>query len=109
MCCSPSTAITNRPPISQGWASDNTDTPPKDQGWANEDNGSDSNSQNPTDENKRGNPPTVTGPPDILRHRNLRLLPTACGTYEGDRILGGNRTMLYEYPWMVLIAYNSRK
>lgn len=49
-------------------------------------------------------------PPDIQGHRNLDLLPRNCGQFSDDfRIWGGNRTFLFEMPWMVLIAYNSRK
>lgn len=48
-------------------------------------------------------------PPDIRGHRNLDLLPTNCGPVPDDfRISGGNRTFLFEMPWMVLLAYNSR-
>lgn len=49
-------------------------------------------------------------PPDIRGHRNLDLLPRNCGPFSDDfRIFGGNKTFLFEMPWMVLIAYNSRK
>lgn len=48
--------------------------------------------------------------PDIRGHRNLDILPRNCGQFTDDfRIWGGNRTFLFEMPWMVLIAYNSRK
>ncbi|KAL0869174.1 hypothetical protein ABMA27_007460 [Loxostege sticticalis] len=46
-------------------------------------------------------------PPDIEGHRNLRLLSEDCGIVDSDRIFGGNRTRLYELPWMVLLSYNS--
>ncbi|CAG4953649.1 unnamed protein product [Parnassius apollo] len=49
------------------------------------------------------------GPPDVRTHPNLSLLPTQCGVIESDRIFGGNRTRLYEMPWMVLIAYDSAR
>lgn len=48
-------------------------------------------------------------PPDISRHRNLRLLPKNCGILEDNRILGGNKTALFEMPWMVLISYDSAR
>ncbi|XP_037294219.1 serine protease grass-like [Manduca sexta] len=40
-------------------------------------------------------------------HRNIGLLPTDCGSIESDRIIGGNRTRLFEMPWMVLLSYQS--
>ncbi|KAI8425106.1 hypothetical protein MSG28_006961 [Choristoneura fumiferana] len=45
--------------------------------------------------------------PDVSRHQNLRLLPTNCGPIEDNKIFGGNRTGLFEMPWMVLLSYNS--
>lgn len=59
--------------------------------------------------NKNGNNNSDNGPPDVSRHQNLGLLPTQCGSIENDRIFGGNKTRLYEMPWMVLIAYDSGK
>lgn len=48
--------------------------------------------------------------PDIQGHKNLALLPTKCGPFSDDfRIWGGDMAALYEMPWMVLIAYDSRK
>ncbi|CAG9789268.1 unnamed protein product [Diatraea saccharalis] len=48
------------------------------------------------------------GLPNVQNHPNLRLLPTTnCGIYDSDRVFGGNRTRLYEMPWMVLLAYDS--
>ncbi|CAH0594200.1 unnamed protein product [Chrysodeixis includens] len=49
----------------------------------------------------------VTGPVSVENHPNLGLLPIQCGNIESDRIWGGNRTRLYEMPWMVLLSYNS--
>ncbi|GBP04042.1 CLIP domain-containing serine protease 2 [Eumeta japonica] len=46
-------------------------------------------------------------PPDVSQHNNLRKLPRNCGATEEERIWGGNRTGLFEMPWMVLIAYDS--
>lgn len=78
--------------------------------------------QNPWDRDRNENEnkpltrkPTPTNvnadsPPDIRGHRNLELLPKKCGQFSDDfRIWGGNRTYLFEMPWMVLIAYDSRK
>ncbi|CAH2094427.1 unnamed protein product [Euphydryas editha] len=47
--------------------------------------------------------------PDIRYHRNLNLLPSQCGPVEGERIFGGNRTRLFEMPWMVLLTYDSAR
>lgn len=64
---------------------------------------------------RKPNPSVLTNvnnnsPPDIRGHRNLDLLPRLCGPFSDDfRIWGGNKTYLFEMPWMVLIAYNSRK
>lgn len=51
----------------------------------------------------------TTGPVSVENHPNLDLLPINCGNIESDRIWGGNRTRLYEMPWMVLLSYNSGK
>lgn len=49
-------------------------------------------------------------PPDVSRHRNLNLLPRSCGPLPSDeRITNGNKTELYEFPWMVLISYQTGK
>lgn len=47
------------------------------------------------------------GAPDVQNHPNLKLLPSDCGVYDSDRLFGGNKTRLYEMPWMVLLAYDS--
>lgn len=43
-------------------------------------------------------------PPSVARHRNLKLLNDGCGEFEEDRIIGGNKTGLLEFPWMALIS-----
>lgn len=45
-------------------------------------------------------------PPSVENHKNLRLLPhlSECGTSSADRLYGGNKTDLLEYPWMALIS-----
>ncbi|OWR50265.1 seminal fluid protein CSSFP032 [Danaus plexippus plexippus] len=50
---------------------------------------------------------TIDSIPDIRYHPKLNLLPTNCGVIENDRIFGGNRTRLFEMPWMVLLSYDS--
>ncbi|XP_068619449.1 CLIP domain-containing serine protease HP8-like [Battus philenor] len=65
---------------------------------------------NASDENKNGMNEFVNrGLPDVRRHHNIKLLPTQCGAIESDRIFGGNKTRLFEMPWMVLIAYDSAR
>ncbi|XP_045470280.1 serine protease grass-like [Harmonia axyridis] len=45
-------------------------------------------------------------PPDVSGHRNLRLLPEDCGRLDTDvRIINGNQTGLFEFPWMALLSY----
>ncbi|XP_077300204.1 CLIP domain-containing serine protease HP8-like isoform X2 [Arctopsyche grandis] len=48
-------------------------------------------------------------PPDVTRHPNLSMLPTNCGPLEDDRILGGNKTGVFDFPWMALLAYNTAR
>ncbi|XP_044746566.1 serine protease grass-like [Coccinella septempunctata] len=44
--------------------------------------------------------------PDVSSHRNLRLLPEDCGRLSTDeRIINGNQTGLFEFPWMALLSY----
>ncbi|CAK1550567.1 unnamed protein product [Leptosia nina] len=57
--------------------------------------------------NNRGETNSVDQPPNVSNHPNLRLLPENCGSIENDRIFGGNRTSLFEMPWMVLLSYQS--
>lgn len=55
-------------------------------------------------------PPEVANlPPDVSGHRNIDLInPINCGPIAIDRIYGGNKTAPFEFPWMVLIAYNTK-
>lgn len=58
-------------------------------------------------ENNQRNDPD---PPDVSDHINLRLLPQNCGvinTY--DKIINGNKTGLFEFPWMALISYRTTR
>lgn len=34
------------------------------------------------------------------------LLPELCGTSANDRIANGNRTNVFDYPWMALLRYS---
>ncbi|XP_077301026.1 CLIP domain-containing serine protease HP8-like [Arctopsyche grandis] len=49
----------------------------------------------------------LTLPADVSQHPKLYLLPTDCGYSDADRIYGGNKTGVYEYPWMALLLYRS--
>lgn len=53
----------------------------------------------------------VGGLPNIKNHRNLNLLPIdKCGLEtEEDKIIGGNKTGVFEFPWMALISYQTGK
>ncbi|CAK1583448.1 unnamed protein product [Parnassius mnemosyne] len=42
---------------------------------------------------------------DIEDHPNVKLLSEDCGEIEGNRIVGGSRASMYEFPWIVLISY----
>ncbi|CAH1637696.1 unnamed protein product [Spodoptera littoralis] len=57
----------------------------------------------------RGTLDNKNGPSFVESHLNLGLLPLQCGNIESDRIWGGNRTRLYEMPWMVLLSYDSAR
>ncbi|KAJ8960284.1 hypothetical protein NQ318_004009 [Aromia moschata] len=49
-------------------------------------------------------------PPDVTRHKNLRLLPEECGLIDiGDKIRNGQNADFNEFPWMALLSYRSRK
>lgn len=51
--------------------------------------------------------PAVQDPPDVSSHPNLRLLPlNICGPVFTSKIFNGNRTVLFQYPWMALVRYN---
>lgn len=52
----------------------------------------------------------VSPPPDVTNHPNLRLLDHQnCGPVTQQRVIGGNKTGVFEYPWMALIAYDTGK
>ncbi|XP_012527985.1 melanization protease 1 [Monomorium pharaonis] len=45
-------------------------------------------------------------PPDVTNHPNLRLLDhQACGPITRPKVVNGNKTAIFEYPWMALITY----
>jgi hypothetical protein len=44
--------------------------------------------------------------PDVSKHRNINLLPKNCGYLDTvDKIVHGNKTGLFEFPWMALLSY----
>lgn len=50
----------------------------------------------------------VPDPPDVSNHPNLRLLDHGlCGPATQRRIVNGNKTGIFQYPWMALIAYDT--
>ncbi|KAK7864781.1 hypothetical protein R5R35_012274 [Gryllus longicercus] len=56
--------------------------------------------------------PPVPGdaPPDVSAHPNLRLLPEDYCSPQGiDRIVGGNVTDVFAYPWIARLGYLSRR
>ena len=55
--------------------------------------------------NQEGN----TGVNPNLNVRNHPLLPSNCGEDVEERIVGGERTDIDEFPWMVLLEYQKRE
>ncbi|XP_018301490.1 serine protease easter-like, partial [Mycetomoellerius zeteki] len=54
------------------------------------------------------NPENLPNPPDVTNHPNLRLLDhTLCGPVTQPKVFGGNKTGIFQYPWMALIAYDT--
>uniref|UniRef100_A0A182PNA6 CLIP domain-containing serine protease n=1 Tax=Anopheles epiroticus TaxID=199890 RepID=A0A182PNA6_9DIPT len=55
-------------------------------------------------------PPAGTSPVGnrLSYDAQLQLLPGACGIHYTDRIIGGERTQLDEYPWTALIQHRRR-
>ena len=50
----------------------------------------------------------IPNPPDISNHPNLRLVNSdTCGPSAEDKIIGGNQTHIFEFPWMALIDYDT--
>ncbi|XP_032667922.1 CLIP domain-containing serine protease 2-like [Odontomachus brunneus] len=51
---------------------------------------------------------SVPDPPNVVNHPNLRLLNhQVCGHITQEKLIGGNKTGVIEYPWMALIAYET--
>ncbi|XP_046751120.1 uncharacterized protein LOC124414191 [Diprion similis] len=52
----------------------------------------------------------IPPPPDVTNHPNLRLLDNVrCGPITEPKIFGGNKTTVFEFPWMALIGYDVGK
>lgn len=65
--------------------------------------GPDTTSRPPIDQG--GNPNSSPN----LNVRNHPLLPSNCGEDVDERIVGGERTDIDEFPWMVLLEYQKRE
>lgn len=63
-----------------------------------------------TTENQGGNNGNGAGE-DLSRHRNYNLLPVNCGPMDEDnnKVINGDNTTLFEFPWMALLSYRTRK
>ncbi|XP_014372218.2 CLIP domain-containing serine protease 2 [Papilio machaon] len=44
---------------------------------------------------------------DIEKHPNIKLLSEECGDTDGNKIVGGSRTTLYEFPWLAIIIHKN--
>ncbi|XP_068619025.1 melanization protease 1-like [Battus philenor] len=56
-------------------------------------------------QNENTDEPATTPEPEVENHPNINLLSGECGDVEGNRIVGGVTTSLYEFPWLALIGY----
>lgn len=45
---------------------------------------------------------------DLLNHKNINLLPEVCGPVSTNKVSGGNKTEIFDYPWMALLQYETR-
>lgn len=46
-------------------------------------------------------------PPNVTNHRNVHLVNrNECGPITESKILGGNKTGVFDFPWMALLAYD---
>ncbi|KAG7204079.1 hypothetical protein KM043_001930 [Ampulex compressa] len=53
-------------------------------------------------------PTTIPDPPDVTNHPNLKLLNySICGPITEQKLHGGNKTGVFDFPWMTLIAYDT--
>ncbi|CAK9822834.1 Serine protease easter [Anthophora retusa] len=55
-------------------------------------------------------PSTIPEPPNVGDHPNLSLLNhDVCGPVTQQKIFGGNKTGVFDFPWMALLVYNTGK
>ncbi|XP_076234951.1 ovochymase [Calliopsis andreniformis] len=53
---------------------------------------------------------TVVNPPDVTNHPNLRLINSdICGPASETKIFGGNKTDIFDFPWMALLGYTDER
>ncbi|CAK1550568.1 unnamed protein product [Leptosia nina] len=57
-----------------------------------------------------GNEPIINCPHPFLEIKGIKLLPkySVCGIQNNERIFGGEKTDIDEYPWMALLKYQKR-
>lgn len=54
--------------------------------------------------------PDLNAPIDVLKHQNFKLLNEDCGILATTRrIIRGNKTGIFDYPWMARLLYNTSK
>lgn len=64
--------------------------------------GSNNNNNNPAN-------PVTSSSSDVSSHKNIGLLPnTDCGPISTNKVAGGEKAGLGEFPWMVLLRYNTK-
>lgn len=58
----------------------------------------------------RPRPPLDDRPVNVQNDPNLRLLPhDVCGPGATNRIINGNKTNVFEFPWMARLGYTSSR
>ncbi|RZB40872.1 Trypsin and/or CLIP domain containing protein, partial [Asbolus verrucosus] len=58
----------------------------------------------------KSQPLKIAPPPNVDHHRNMNLLPKNCGSVDTtDRIFYGSKTGLFEFPWMALLFYETKR
>lgn len=54
------------------------------------------------------NSSVISEPPNVTNHPNLLLLNhDLCGPITEQKIFGGNKTGIFDYPWMALLFYDT--
>ncbi|XP_034250616.1 phenoloxidase-activating factor 1-like isoform X2 [Thrips palmi] len=66
--------------------------------------------QQPFTQRPRPRPPVDDRPVNVQNDPNLRLLPhDVCGPGATNRIINGNKTNVFEFPWMARLGYTSSR